>query len=305
MAFRPNLPLLLTVLSWGFNFVALKLLYAPGQMSAPSVGLVRFVAMYLLLVAICALRGQSLRYPSGDSLKILFMGFLAMGVYIFFFLEGMKGSTAAEGAIILATSPIFTAIFAALAGQEKFNRGALFGAFVAFTGVVIVILAGVQQAQEEQNKLLANILILISSIVWAAATVYSRPLVEKYSPFRVLTLSMPGALLVLLPYGLLPTLAVDWEGLKPVTWWMLGHVAVLAGVVGFAGFYAGVRQIGAPGAMLYQYFVPPTAAACAWLVLGQPMQPLQLVGLVVVLAGVATAMHFRYRAALQATAASP
>jgi drug/metabolite transporter (DMT)-like permease len=302
VAFRPNLPLLITVLSWGFNFVALKLLYAPDQMTAPSVGLVRFIGMYVMLLALCSLRGESLRYPKGDVLRILFMGFLAMGVYMYFFLEGMKGSTAAEGAIILATSPIFTAIFAAIAGQEKFNKGALLGAVLAFLGVVIVIMAGVQHAQQEKDKLLGNILILISSVIWAGSTVYSRPLVEKYSPFRVLTLSMPGALLVLLPYGLLPSLAVDWQGLKPITWWMLAHVALMAGVVGFAGFYAGVRQIGAPGAMLYQYFVPPTAAFCAWLVLGQPMQPLQLVGLLVVLSGVALAMHFRYRAALQAAA---
>jgi drug/metabolite transporter (DMT)-like permease len=285
----------MTVAAWGFNFVALKLLYLPGQMDAPSVGLVRFLIMWALLAAISCFRGDSLRYPKGEALRILGLGALAMGVYMVLFLEGMKGSTAAEGAIILATAPIFTAVFAALAGQERFRLGSLVGAIIAFAGVVIVITNGVHPAQQASGKLLGNLLIFLSSIVWAYSSVYSRPLVEKYSPFRVLTLSMPGALPVLLPYGFLATLSVDWSKLQSLSWIMLLHVAVLAGVVGFAGFYAGVRQIGAAGAMLYQFLVPPTAAISAWLVLGQPMTLLQGAGLIVVLAGLALAMQQRTR----------
>lgn len=294
MILRPNLPLLLTILSWGFNFVALKILYV--QLQPASVGLVRFGLMWILLMAICLLRGDSLRYPKGEALRILGLGFLAMGVYMVFFLEGMKGSTPAEGAIILATSPIFTALIAGGARQEKLNFGSLFGAAIAFAGVVLVILGGVQAASEQKDKLVGNILILLSAVVWAASTVYSKPLVEKHPPFRILTLSMPGAIPVLLPYGLLATTKIEWDALTLVTWTMLAHVALFAGVVGFAGFYAGVRQIGAPGAMLYQYLVPPIAALFAWWVLGQAMQPWQFVGLVIVLGGVSVSMHFRSEA---------
>ncbi|MCB8933110.1 MAG: DMT family transporter [Fimbriimonadaceae bacterium] len=278
---KPNLPLSLTMLSWGFNFVALKMVYE--QMTPPAVALVRYLGMFALLVAFSASRKESLRYPQGETFRLLTLGFLSMGVYMVFFLEGMKESAPAEGAIILSTSPIFTALIASAVGQEKLNRGAFAGALLAFAGVAVVVLGA---SSGDHGKLLGNVLILISAVLWAASTVVSRPLVERISPFRVLTLSMPGALIVLVPYGLLASLHTPWTALTPTTWSMLAYVAVIAGAVGFVGFYEGVRQIGGPAAMVYQYFVPVLAALFAWLVLGRTVNGIQFVGMGIVLTGV-------------------
>lgn len=277
------------MVTWGFNFVAIKLLYL--QMTPAAVALVRFVGMFALLAAFCAVRGESLRYPKGDAGKILTLGFLSMGVYMVFFLEGMRDSAPAEAAILLATSPIFTALIAAAVGQEQLNRLSFVGALIAFVGVGVVVLMGDRTGE---GKLLGNALILISSVIWASSTVYARPLVAKHSPYRVLTLSMPGALLVLVPYGLLPSLALPWAGMTALTWSMLAYVAVAAGAVGFVCFYEGVRQIGGPAAMLYQYLVPLLAAGSAWLVFGKTLSLVQLVGVGVVLSGVALSNYARY-----------
>lgn len=285
---KPNLPLSLTMLSWGFNFVALKLLYE--QMTPPAVALVRYLGMFLLLVLICAVRRESLRYPRQDAMRLLTLGFLSMGVYMVFFLEGMRDSAPAEGAILLSTSPIFTALIASAVGQERLNRKAFVGALIAFGGVAIVVFGA---RGEAHGKLIGNLLILVSSVLWAASTVYSRPLVERISPFRVLTLSMPGALVVLLPYGLVPTWQAPWSSMSPTTWGMLGYVAVIAGAIAFVGFYEGVRQIGGPAAMVYQYFVPVLAALSAWIVLGSTVNALQFVGMGVVLGGVSLSNRAR------------
>ncbi len=277
------------MLTWGFNFVAIKLLYL--QMTPAAVALVRFCGMFALLAAFCWLRGESLRYPRGDVGRILVLGFLSMGVYMVFFLEGMRESAPAEAAILLATSPIFTALIAAAVGQELLNRGSFLGASIAFAGVAVVVFCG---DHHDPGKLSGNVLILISSVLWAGSTVYARPLVARYSPYRVLTLSMPGALVVLVPYGLMAALGSPWSQMTPLSWGMLAYVVVVAGVVGFVGFYEGVRQIGGPAAMLYQYFVPVLAAGFAWWVFGRALAPAQLAGVGVVLAGVALSNYARY-----------
>lgn len=298
---RPNVPLLLTVTAWGFNFVAMKRLYGEGvqpdpQMSASSVALLRYVGMWVLLVLVCKARGESLRYPPGHTLRFLWMGFLSMGLYMVLFLEGMRTSTAAEGAIILGTAPVLTALIAVAAGQERFVSKTLIGTLIAFAGVCVVVLAGAKHGGE--SRLIGNLLILTSALVWAYGSVFSRNLVSRYSPYSVLALSMPGALPLLVPYGLADSLALDYAAFRADTWFMFGWVVVAAGVIGFIGFFEGVRQIGAPAAMLYQYFVPPIAALSAFLVMGSALLPLQLVGLAVVLMGVATAQRARTRAAL-------
>jgi drug/metabolite transporter (DMT)-like permease len=288
--------MVLTVLTWGFNFVALKLLY--DHMEAPAVALVRFAAMYAMLVVVCKLRRESLRYTREDILPILWLGLVSMGIYMVLFLEGMRNAGAAEGAIIISTSPIFTTLFAVMFKQDRFSAGALVGAVIAFAGTAIVILGGHQLGR---GQVIAYLLLLASAIVWAYGAVLMRPLLARYTPTQALTLSMPGALLLLIPYGIHEALTMPWADMTPVTWAMLAHISVLAGVVGFLGFYAGVRQIGAAGAMMYQFFVPPTAALFEYLLLHKALTPVQSLGVVVVILGVALASRSRLLAARAAS----
>ncbi|HZH98470.1 MAG TPA: DMT family transporter, partial [Fimbriimonadaceae bacterium] len=126
-----NPQLMATMMLWGFNFVALKVILV--QMTPQAAALVRFVIMYGFLVLICRWKRISLSYPERkDTLLILIQGFLSMGVYMVFFTLGMKDSTASEGAIILGTSPIFTMLFAVAVRQEKFHLESLVGVLAAF-----------------------------------------------------------------------------------------------------------------------------------------------------------------------------
>jgi drug/metabolite transporter (DMT)-like permease len=128
--------------------------------------------------------------------------------------------------------------------------------------------------------------ILASSVVWASSVVVMRPVLSEMSPLRTLTLSMPAALLALVPYGARAFLETDFATISVRGWLMFGHVAVLSGVVAFLCFYEGIRQVGASTATLYQFFVPPTTVFFAWMVLGELIQPLQAIGLTVVIVGV-------------------
>lgn len=286
--------MLTTVVCWGFNFVALKFLFAEGLTPAAT-SLVRFLLMWGVLVAICQFRREPLTYPEGSTIALWILGFLSMGVYMILFLEGMARTTAAEGAIILATSPVLTALLAVAMKHERFSWGALLGAIVAFVGVFLVVFAG---AESSHGTMLGNGLVLLSSLVWAFCAVQTRVFLTDMSPLRALTLSMPGAIPILLVYGLTATFAVPWSQVTWLGWVMLGHITLLAGVVGFLGFFVGVRQVGSSGAMLYQFLVPPIAAFFAWLLLKQELLPLQGVGLAVVLAGVWWSTRSRMGAAM-------
>ncbi len=283
-----SFPLAITVISWALNFVALKILYP--EVPPPAVALVRFGGMYAFLVAMCKVQGLKLRFDRKDAFPIMLLGFVSMGVYMILFLEGMSRTSPNEGAIILATAPIFTGLVAVAFRQERFSPGALFGAIVAFCGVVLVVM---ESARSADNRFLGDVMIFVSSIVWAYCAVLMKSLVGRYHPVQLLTLAMPAALVLLIPYGLQAVVATPWRHLSGLSWLLIVHLAVISGAFGFAGFYAGVRQIGAGGAMLYQYFVPPLTVLFAWWLMGTPLIGKQLIGLAVVITGVAVSMHFR------------
>lgn len=275
--------------TWGFNFVAIKLLYS--EMHSGAVALVRFFVMWIILVAACLLLKVPLKYPKGQTWKILVQGFLSMGAYMVCFFHGMEGSTPAEGAILLGTAPIFTLIVAVLVRQEKFVLRTVPGILLAFAGVFMVVSA---QGGIGNGHFDANLTVLKSAMIWALSTVLSRSIVgENVNPLAMLTLSMPGALPALLPYAWKETLVQEWWHLDALGWSMLAYIAVVAGVLGFAWFYQGVKQVGASNAMIYQYLVAPIAAISGWLFLKVPLVPLQLAGMAVVLLGVGYSNYAR------------
>src|SRR3954463_12838005 len=140
-----------------------------------------------------------------------------MGIYLVIFFRGMQNSTPAEGAIILGMSPAFTLLFALLIRQEQFRWRALVGILIAFTGVVLVVLSGPAthvSAVSASEKLAGNLTVLVAAGVWALSVVVTRPLGGKSEPLRMFTLSMPGAILAVLPFGLLPTLHTNFFALS-------------------------------------------------------------------------------------------
>lgn len=296
---RPNWALLTTMTLWGYNFVAVKFVYV--AMSPAALGLARFLVTWATLAAIVWGKGGSLKCPQGLGWRIAWQGFLSMGVYMVLFLEGIARVAPGEGAILLATSPILTAIIAALVGQERLVAGTVVGSLTAFAGVGLVVGSG---AFSGRTDVVGAGLLLASALVWAVATVISKPIMSKVPAIEMFALSMPAAALVLVPYGVREMVAVPWGQLSPTVWGNLFHVTFLAGLVGFVGFYRGVQRAGASAAMLYQFLVPLLASFFAWVCLGTVMTWVQWLGVLVVLLGVGYASWSRLRAAVVRTAKS-
>ncbi len=280
--FPLNLPLIVVVLSWGFNFVSLKILYE--DMSPAALMFNRSIVMAALLAMIVKARGLALAYPKEDRSRILLAGFVSMGLYMVVFLEGLQLTTPAEGAIMLATAPILTFLLSSALKQEVFSFPALWGSLIGFVGVAIVILGGDRGAAT--GSLLGNMLCLGSALIWGTGVVIMRPLLHRYDPTQVFTLSIPGAIPVMLLYGLWPALHTDYAAISPLGWAMFAQVTMISGVISFVCFYIGIHQIGPSRATMYQFFIPPTAAIFQWLLFGRALAPLQWFGLVVLMAGV-------------------
>jgi len=289
------------MLLWGFNFVALKVLFEDGRVSPATAALGRWFLMSVFLVGFCLVKKLPMKFPREGAWRLHFQGFLAMGVYMVFFTLGMKYVDAGVGAIILGSSPVFTLLFAVLVGQERFRLLILIGTLLAFAGVSSVILFN-PNSQPGTTTFFGSMLIFTSAIIWAVGTIISKPLVTKMDPIVMTTLTMPAGLLALIPFGWRDFAGTDWLHLPAVDWAMLLYFSIGAGALGFMGFYKGVQQVGAAGAMLYQYFVAPLAVFSGWLVYRQSLSLGQFVGLAVVILGVWLANRARTQASLEIAA---
>jgi drug/metabolite transporter (DMT)-like permease len=280
---RRNLPhpaLVFVVLAWGVNFSIFKLVLAEVEPSVAA--LVRFVLMMATLWLSCVLLRIPLKYPRGQAWRFIFAGFLANGLYMAVFVEGMRTAGATQGAIVLATAPIWIALFAILKKQDVFTPHLAIGGTVAFAGAVTAILAG---GGTLEGSTLGASLVMLSAVVWAWSVVLMRPLVVEGSPYAVFTLTFPGGALALVPYGAYATWRTDWSALSPAVWWGLVYLVFVAGIGAFAAYYKGLADVGPTKTSMTQFFITPTAAVFEWLVFGGKFVAMQAVGIVVVIVG--------------------
>jgi len=263
-------------------------------MTPSAVALVRFLLMWATLWAICGLWRIDTRIQREHWPRVLFAGCMSMGIYMIFFLGGMGQTSPAEGSIILATAPILTYLFSIVLRQEKLQWLALLGTAIAFGGVSMVILGGHLSGS---GSLVGNLLVAVSAVLWATSVLQMRPLLQIYQPLPLMTQAMAGAVIPLAIFGGRDALQIHPETWNAVTWANLAQMVFGSGLVGFLGIYRGVREVGPTVATRYQLTIPMIATFFSWLIYHQTPQPLQWLGMIVVISGIALAAYARSRPA--------
>ena len=185
---------------WGTNFNAGA--YIIKSMAPISASMERFAISTLLLVLIFGLAGK-LRLSTLKNNLLAFiglglLGFTAFNLATFF---GLQTTTPINGALILATTPLWTMIFAVLLEGERIDRGRAIGLVLGLLGVGLVITRGDIQVLLGLKVATGDAIILAGSIAWAANMVGTRRFVKDATPLETTTFSMLFGVIGLIVLG--------------------------------------------------------------------------------------------------------
>jgi drug/metabolite transporter (DMT)-like permease len=270
--------------AWSGGWIAGKL----GVTSAPPLefSAVRFVIATVALAAI-ALATRT-RMSSGGLMPIVLsavFGYLGYNAFVF---VGLTMAPASDAALIVPTTiPVLTAIAASFVG-ERLSSTKIAGFILASLGAALVIAAGQNGGEVSGRRLIGDVLMLAGAVCWAIYTTLGTVTLRSRSPLAVVTLATPIGALLLLPFGFLEQGYRDLGSWNAGVWLDTLYLALVT-VGSFTLFYWVVRRVGAGIAAMSSYFVPIVTLAMAVVFLGDRPQPWQLVGGVVILAGVRVA----------------
>ncbi len=280
-----ELELALLAVIWGVNFSVIKV--ALESVSALGFNALRFPLAATVLVL--ALRKRSVVRPRrSDVPRLLAVGLAGNVVYQLMFIVGLDATLAGNASILLATAPVWTAIFSVWSGHERVSASFWVGASGTVVGIVFVVLGGASNALLlGRDTVLGDLLILIAAVVWALYTVWGRPLVDRYGslPATAWTLWIGTVPLVLIGA---PTLTRSMlTDLGPTGWLAIAYAGILGIGVAYLIWYRGVAVLGSARTAIYSNTVPIVALAVAWVWLGERPGALQYLGGALVLLGVA------------------
>lgn len=292
--------LAILIVIWGSAFPGLKVL---GQVLDPfQMTWYRYAPFPLAYGAWMLLRRRAVfaQVSGNDWLAMGCLGIVGVIGYHFALnwgLHGPGGISAATGAILVATTPLFTLLISAATGKERPTSLAVLGSVVAFAGVALVVFFGKGEADLTVARKAA--VALVAPLSWALYSVYTRPLVHKYGGLFTTGASLSIGVLALLPlgihYGVEPL-----RDLGPLDWSWLAFLAILSTILGYAMWNHALKTRTASQVSVYIYFNPVVAAVVGFLFLHERLTAWFLAGSALVMAGVVLVNQARLQAASRA-----
>jgi drug/metabolite transporter (DMT)-like permease len=273
---------------WAANFIVVK--DAITTLPPVAFTFLRYGLASVALLGILRWSEGAIRLPRPDTLRILIMGGLGFGLYQILWTTGLQSIPAGDSALIIASTPVLVAVLAVVSGADTFTPMKFAGAILSFLGVVVVIAAGVGISLS--GSAAGSALTLAAATCWASYTVLAAPVLRRHSPLVLTTWATIGGTLVLVPVGIAQLLAPGaldqvWAGrLVPVVL-AIAYSGVLAAAIANIIVFNGVRLLGPTRVITLQSFVPAMAVVLAFVFLGEPIRPAQVVGGAIIVLGVA------------------
>jgi len=269
-------------LAWSGSWITGKLALAtapPLEISAA-----RFIIAAIVLAAITLATRANL--GRGNPWAVVVAGVFGYCAYNAFVFVGLTMAPASDGALIVPTTiPVLTAVAAWFVG-ERLTPMKVAGFAVASIGAALVIAAGQTADEISSRRLVGDVLMLFGAGCWAIYTVLGTIALRTRSPLAIVTIAAPIGALCLVPLGFFEKGYADVGGWNATVWLNVLYLALVGSVASFIAFYWLVRRVGAGVAAMTSYLVPVLTLAMAVVFLGDRPEPLQLVGGVVILAGV-------------------
>ena len=262
-------------LMWGSSFLLIKLgvhgCFAPG-----TVAWLRLLFGAAALALVPAAR-KPLRHHR-DRGRVALLGLTWMAVPFVLFPLAEQSIPSALAGMINGAAPLFTAAFAAVWSRRRPAGSVLAGLAVGFAGVLAVSLPAVGGGA----SLTGIGLVLLATMLYGVAFNLAEPLENRNGALPVIWRAQLAALALDTPAGV--------AGLVHSTPHLSGLVAmaglgVLSTGAAFAAFTTLIARVGATRASVTIYLVPVVAIGLGASVSGEPIAPLSLAGIALVLLG--------------------
>ncbi len=288
--------LFFTALLWGTNILVFK-----STISNSADGAERFdpwiFNAYRLVLATFTLGllalGEAYLLPAANRvakkpipwLRVLGFSLISGFLYLIIFVKGIDLTTAGNTALLLASMPMWTAIFSYFLLAERLPRVTWFGLLVTFAGTTIVTTQGSGEVSLESKYFIGNLFMLSAAATWALGTVFSRPILQTISPLRLAFISAAVTTplhILLVADRMLPA----WStAMQPQNLIAIIYSGVFSTGVAYATWHYGVRAVGGSHASVYQNVVTLVAVIGGWIFLGEKTMVAQLFGGALTIAG--------------------
>lgn len=265
---------------WGSLGLFFRILHDNYGLSALTLAFLRAaIAGGILLLVVAFARPQTLKIPRQSIAFFVLYGFCGVAAFYFFYTQAVIQTSVTTAVVLLYTAPAFVTLIAWRAWNEAMTARKLFAIALAFVGCALI--ARAYDATQLRLNAIGLALGLGAGFTYALYTVFSKFALSQHSSLTALTYALLFGALFLAPLQTLD----GFEALaRQLAVWPFLFALALGPTLGALALYnAGLRIVPASNASLVATLEPVVASALAFVVLGERLEPLQILGGAVVI----------------------
>ncbi len=262
---------------WGASYMFIKI--GVRDLSPAMVAWGRIVLAAAVLVPIAALRGQ-LRLPGARVWMVVLLAAVQVAGPFLLIAEGEEEISSGLAGVLVASTPLFTALLAIRFDHEERSHGArMWGVVAGLVGVGVLLGVDLSGTSAEA---LGGAAILLASLGYAVGAFIAKHGLAGAPPTGVAAWVMVASTLLLAPAAL-ATAPADAPGAGPVA--AVVALGVLGTGVAFAIFYDLMARVGPARTFVVTYLAPAFAVGYGALLLDEAITASTLAGLALIVGG--------------------
>lgn len=276
LVFAPGIFLIM----WSTGYVAAK--FGLGYIEPMTFLTLRFACVVAIMAALFIILRPPLPKSRSEWMHLAIVGFLLQAMYFgMCYMSFSAGISVGTLALILAMQPIIVGLVAPRWNGETVGWRRWAGLVLGLTGAVIVIAARSEIAAPSAIGFVFASLALFGI---TGGSLWEKRFGVSHHPVTSNLVGFTAGLLGVAPFMIaFETMEIIW------TWQLFGsliYLIVASSLIAIGLLLAMIRAGEVSKVSALFFLVPPMAAACAWIVLGEVMPPLAWLGMVVAGLGV-------------------
>jgi drug/metabolite transporter (DMT)-like permease len=285
-----SLAVVLAAACWGTSGVFVKFVAANTGISALALAFWRDIITFLLLLSgIALVRPAWLRVRRADLHWLVALGG-SLGIFHVFWNLGVFLNGAAVATVQQAAMPAIVAVAAWLIWRESLTWTKIAAIILTFSGTVLV--SGLDVEDRAALSLLGLLVGLAIPVTYAAWNLFGKKVRATYNPFTTLTYAFGFGALVLLPLQFFTP--QPWP-LQSSAWLSFAGLIAIATIIPFLLYTFALGRLPASVATILAMSEIAFVAIYAYLLLGERLTASQVLGAVLVVAGVLLLSWHRWR----------
>jgi drug/metabolite transporter (DMT)-like permease len=240
------------------------------------------ISCLLMFTFYLLFKRRLLRVALKDLWRFALLGILGVAGANFTYYYTIKVSTVATGILIQYTAPLFVMAYAAIAREERVTAVKLGAALVSLIGCFFAV--GGYSAAALKISPIGLISGAGSVFCFAFMNIFTRHILQKHNVWTLTFYSIAFASLFWLIVN--PPWRIAATGPSSQVWWALAGLAVISVLIPHTLYFGGLRFIVPSRAVITSTLEPVVAIASAAIILGEYLEPLQVLGAVLVIGAI-------------------